>query len=169
MKAAHDPYKVLRVRRDADRSTIRAAYRALAWQWHPDRGGASAKMIEINEAWRVLGHSDRRAAFDAGVVTAPAPPRSKAADRAATRDSQAQPAAPADPNVLDFGRYAGWTIARVAEQDPDFLEWLIRMPAGRRYTARARAALALREERMTAFAAPRPRPRRGFFGRSAGR
>jgi len=28
--------------------------------------------------------------------------------------------------VLDFGRYRGWTLAQVARQDRDFLEWLQR-------------------------------------------
>lgn len=35
--------------------------------------------------------------------------------------------------VLDFGRYKGWTLADVARADPDFLEWLERMPIGRQY------------------------------------
>ena len=167
MKAARDPYRVLHVRRGADPSTIRAAYRALAWQWHPDRGGASDRMVEINEAWRILGHPLRRAAFDAGDVSAEATPPSPAAETAATIGGDVPPATPADPSLLDYGRYAGWTIARVAEHDPDFLQWLIRMPAGRRYAAQVQEVLARREERMTAFAAPRPR-RRGLFGRTVG-
>ena len=168
MNIARDPYRVLHVRRDADRSTIREAYRALAWQWHPDRGGLSERMVEINEAWRVLGHPLRRAAFDSTGERAAGTPSSPFAEPPPPMDSVVAPGSPADPSVLDYGRYAGWTIARVAEHDPDFLEWLVRMPAGRRYTAQVREVLARREERMTAYAAPRPARRRGLFGRAVG-
>ena len=37
------------------------------------------------------------------------------------------------PRALDFGRYQGWTLAQIAGVDPDFLEWLERMPIGRQY------------------------------------
>ncbi|HEX8939956.1 MAG TPA: DnaJ domain-containing protein [Candidatus Limnocylindrales bacterium] len=42
---------------------------------------------------------------------------------------------PGDPSgsVLNFGRYAGWSLGEVARRDPDFLEWLDRMPIGRPY------------------------------------
>jgi hypothetical protein len=35
--------------------------------------------------------------------------------------------------VLDFGRYAGWSLRQVALRDPDYLEWLRRTPGGRQY------------------------------------
>ena len=35
--------------------------------------------------------------------------------------------------VLDFGRYAGWSLRQIAMRDPDYLEWLRRTPAGRQY------------------------------------
>ena len=37
--------------------------------------------------------------------------------------------------MLDFGRYAGFSWATLAKQDPDYLEWLARTPIGRRYQA----------------------------------
>ncbi len=43
---------------------------------------------------------------------------------------------------LDFGRYQGWTIEQVARQDPDFLEWLARMPIGRPYRSEIASVLA---------------------------
>ena len=30
-----------------------------------------------------------------------------------------------------FGRYAGWTLGQIKRADPEFLEWLMRVPAGR--------------------------------------
>jgi curved DNA-binding protein CbpA len=35
--------------------------------------------------------------------------------------------------VLDFGRYAGWTLGELARQDPDYLRWLSRHSSGIRY------------------------------------
>ena len=50
---------------------VRAAYRVLARRLHPDladapadRRQAEAAMASLNEAWRVLGDSHRRAAYD---------------------------------------------------------------------------------------------------------
>jgi len=44
-------------------------------------------------------------------------------------------------SILDFGRYAGWSLAQIVEKDPDYLEWLVRTPIGRRLAAEARALL----------------------------
>jgi broad specificity phosphatase PhoE len=40
-----------------------------------------------------------------------------------------------DPTRLDFGHYAGRTIAELAEIDPDYLRWLERHPSGTRFRA----------------------------------
>ena len=40
--------------------------------------------------------------------------------------------------VLDFGRYAGWSLGEVARHDIEYIEWLDRAPIGRNYRARAR-------------------------------
>lgn len=159
-----DPYRVLNVPHDAERLVIRAAYRALAWKWHPDRGGAAAQMIEINEAWRILGHASRRAAFDAAVVArrtaiTPTPAAAPSDPEVAQRPPKAAP----EPGVIDFGRYAGWSIDELADHDPDFLEWLVRMPAGRQYATRIRDILDRREQRQAGLA-PKPANRRGLFG-----
>ena len=60
-------YEVLQVRDDADEIVIRAAYRALAAQYHPDRNAsvsASRHMAELNEAYAAVRTSDRRAVYD---------------------------------------------------------------------------------------------------------
>jgi len=38
-----------------------------------------------------------------------------------------------DQTRLDFGHYAGRTIEELAAEDPDYLHWLERHPAGVRY------------------------------------
>lgn len=35
--------------------------------------------------------------------------------------------------VLNFGRYAGWSLGEVARQDIEYIEWLDRAPIGRNY------------------------------------
>jgi hypothetical protein len=61
--------------------------------------------------------------------------------------------------VLDFGRYAGWTVGRLVDHDPDYLEWLARTPIGRRLTSEIEAALARRESAAAALR-PTPQPQR---------
>jgi curved DNA-binding protein CbpA len=35
--------------------------------------------------------------------------------------------------VLNFGRYAGWSLGEIARHDLEYIEWLDRMPIGRPY------------------------------------
>jgi hypothetical protein len=52
---AVDPYGVLGVGPDATDDEVRAAYRRLAWRFHPDKGATDpARMAEVNVAWRLL-------------------------------------------------------------------------------------------------------------------
>lgn len=62
-----DYYKVLGVARDADAPTIKKAYRKLAKEHHPDKGGSAEKMAAINEAFDVLSDEEKRQQFDSGV------------------------------------------------------------------------------------------------------
>ncbi len=59
-----DPYRVLGVSPQATGSEIKAAYRALVKQHHPDAGGDATTILALNAAWEVLGDLERRAAFD---------------------------------------------------------------------------------------------------------
>ncbi|HEY2229448.1 MAG TPA: molecular chaperone DnaJ [Xanthobacteraceae bacterium] len=60
-------YEVLEVERGATDGQLKAAFRKLAMQWHPDRNsedGSEHKFKEINEAYEVLKDADKRAAYD---------------------------------------------------------------------------------------------------------
>ncbi|MFZ7111688.1 MAG: DnaJ domain-containing protein [Desulfatiglandales bacterium] len=65
-----DYYSILGIERDADHNEIRRAYRKLAFLYHPDTNdgdqAAEEKFKEVNEAYDVLGHDDKRARYDAG-------------------------------------------------------------------------------------------------------
>ena len=68
MTARADYYEILECARDADGATLKAAYRKLAMQYHPDRNGGSAeaetKFKEVNEAYACLSDPQKRAAYD---------------------------------------------------------------------------------------------------------
>src|SRR5207244_5672558 len=63
-----DYYEVLGVARDADDGQIKAAYRKLAMQYHPDRNpdnaAAEEKFKEASEAYSVLSDANKRASYD---------------------------------------------------------------------------------------------------------
>jgi curved DNA-binding protein CbpA len=63
-----DHYEVLGVNPDAPDEVIRAAYRALAAKYHPDRnpsdGDAELKLKRLNAAFRVLGDPKMRKQYD---------------------------------------------------------------------------------------------------------
>jgi len=57
-------YDVLGVSKTATTDEIKRAYRRLASQHHPDKGGDTAKFQEIEAAYRTLGDADKRAEYD---------------------------------------------------------------------------------------------------------
>lgn len=59
-----DYYSILGLGKTADPDEIKRAYRKLASQHHPDKGGDTAKFQEIEEAYRVLSDPNQRAAYD---------------------------------------------------------------------------------------------------------
>ncbi len=72
------------------------------------------------------------------------------------------PGAPSG-SVLGFGRYAGWSLGQIARADPDYLEWLDRMPIGRTYRDEVDALLRRLGRRGPAGAGTADR--RGLFRR----
>ena len=145
-------YAVLLVDPAADREVIRAAYRVLARRFHPDHGGDPAKMVELAAAWAILGHAAKRAEYDRSRRELPmrAPPIPAQPPSAAT-------------DLLDFGRYQGWTVTSLADHDPDYLAWLARAPAGRAWRNRIDTVLAARQAAATTLV-PKPRTTRTMWG-----
>ncbi len=69
-----DLYAALRVEPSADAAQIKAAYRVLVREFHPDanphrRVEAEARIKEITEAYGVLGNPEKRAQYDLDVRT----------------------------------------------------------------------------------------------------
>jgi curved DNA-binding protein len=57
-------FDILGIDKNADQDTIKKAYRKLAMQYHPDRGGDQHKFQEIQEAYDMLTDSDKRAEWE---------------------------------------------------------------------------------------------------------
>jgi DnaJ family protein A protein 2 len=60
-----NPYEVLQVSRNASKDEIKKAYRKLALNHHPDRGGQEEKFKEISEAYNILSDDTSRQFYDA--------------------------------------------------------------------------------------------------------
>jgi curved DNA-binding protein CbpA len=152
-----DLYKILQVDPSAGADVIRAAYRVLAAKHHPDVGGSAEQMALLNAAWNVLSDRTKRAAYD----------RERRVRMTGDRWDAYGVASPGPSHrgqgtIIDFGRYAGWSIPELARSDPDFLEWLARTPSGRRYRREIESVLnpARPEPAMATARRPRGRLRR---------
>jgi curved DNA-binding protein CbpA len=152
-----DAYRVLQVDPAAEAAVLHAAYRALARIYHPDGVSPDARrMAIINRAYGLIGRPDRRERYDADrqrlsptgpgfAWRAPYDPWSAASGGAAApglrqhvaaagaRAGVSGSAAVGGSTILDFGRYAGWSLAQLVRHDPDYLRWLCRQSAGVRY------------------------------------
>jgi curved DNA-binding protein CbpA len=174
MSESADLYRVLRVKPDADSRALRAAYRSLAWQYHPDVGGSQRTMAALNEAWRILRDPEARARYDgrrsnvpkagqSGRPTSAAKPSRGDGPGAATAARAVHPTGPGPAahapaargrpdgsSIMDFGRYEGWSLNQLAATDPDYLEWLVRTSIGRRLQPEIAALLTARRATMAA-------------------
>ena len=72
---------------------------------------------------------------------------------------------PGNPSgsVMNFGRYAGWSLGEISRSNLEYLEWLDRMPIGRPYRDEIDAILRQSGRRRSAEADKRDR--RGLFRR----
>lgn len=135
MMAINEAWSVLGDRRR------RAAYDATRKAGRELRGQYTASG---RYEWTPQQPADRPVASPAaGSAPNPAGPIAAAAERRA--EARGVPSAgPATGTVLDFGRYAGWTVSAVAQHDPDYLLWLERTPVGRPFGPEIRDAMERR-------------------------
>ncbi|MBU6447221.1 molecular chaperone DnaJ [Patescibacteria group bacterium] len=61
---AKNYYEILGLQKSASADDIRRAYRKLAGEHHPDRGGSADRFKEINEAYQVLSDATKRSQYD---------------------------------------------------------------------------------------------------------
>lgn len=145
MSPDFDAYQTLQVDPYAEDIVLEAAYRVLARRYHPDGElPDEARMADINKAYDLLRTAVRRRKYDREHHLRPVGPGIGAAKPAhangtaggtlaARATSMANGAATAGATILDFGRYAGWTLKDLAKHDPDYLRWLARSSGGVRY------------------------------------
>ena len=157
-----DHYKKLEVDPEADADVIEAAYRALSRKLHPERDQTGMHRVwqtELDYSFAILSNAIQRRAYDARrfdelVPIGPGNGNVDAASRlAAGALSERVQAGLNGDNLanlkLDFGRYAGWTLAELAGHDADYLRWLSRHSAGIRYRRAIMRLLRDREESRT--------------------
>jgi DnaJ-class molecular chaperone len=146
----HTYYKQLMLAEIADDEIISTVYRKLAQRYHPDvdpSPEAARRMAEINEAYATLRDPEKRRKYDEWLASRRDRRRN---DRLIVHQGDigfgaaGAPAGPAQGSVVDFGRYQGWTLGQIKRRDPEFLEWLMRAPAGQRYRAEISQMLARR-------------------------
>jgi curved DNA-binding protein CbpA len=144
--AERDAYEVLQVSRRASWREVRTAYRALARRYHPDGSTPDADhMVAINSAYNRLDREQREGDGDGSIGT-PVGHGTQADGASSAAPGPAVPtygplmgrvmaARRVETPVVDFGQYAGWRIAEIAEHDPRYLRWLSRHPSGNRFRA----------------------------------
>jgi curved DNA-binding protein CbpA len=90
-----DYYTFLQVKPSATQEEVRAAYKRLAFLYHPDRSThpqSTRQMQLLNEAYAVLSDPKKRAQFDQERLTPPSPPVSSEEKTTPLRQKPPDPA-----------------------------------------------------------------------------
>lgn len=61
---AKDYYDILGVKKTASAEEVKRAYRKLAHEHHPDKGGDTERFKQINEAYQILSDPQKKAQYD---------------------------------------------------------------------------------------------------------
>lgn len=126
-----DAYRVLGVDASASREAIAGAYRRLAKLYHPDGTNPNpVRMAELSEAYNEVKTPELRAAYDLRRRIEAGLPGGSLAAKAKTGHCPLQEAS---RQRMDFGQYAGLTIAEIGRIDPFYLRWLRRHSSGTRF------------------------------------
>lgn len=127
MPRIHSHYDNLKVSRDAPPAVIRAAYRALSRQYHPDVSAlpdAERIMAIVNRSYDVLSDPTQRAAHDAWLMSQERSDR--AAEAAAHPLPEAPPAASAHWTVPEAGApYLFWPLVGKLLRNIPWQLWLV--------------------------------------------
>ena len=59
-----DYYEILEIKKNSSKEEIKKAYKKLALEYHPDKGGDAEKFKEISEAYAVLNDDTKRQQYD---------------------------------------------------------------------------------------------------------
>jgi curved DNA-binding protein CbpA len=115
--------------------------------------GTAGSTRPTGSAW---GADRTQSAGQAGTTAGSAGSSSSAGSSWAGASSEAPHAGPPpgrpSGTVLDFGRYAGWSLGEIARYDLDYLEWLQRATFGRRL--RTEVDALVRQRRAATGGAP---------------
>jgi curved DNA-binding protein CbpA len=126
-------------------------------------------MAVINAAWEQIGDPVRRAAYDRELQRTGGPsPAETTSYRSAGPSTDGIGSAGTPPgrpsgSVVDFGRYAGWSLGEIARTDLEYIEWLDRMTIGRAY--RVELDAILRQAGRRRSEADEAADRRGLYRR----
>jgi curved DNA-binding protein CbpA len=106
--------------------------------YDPGDGDFRARPQFVSPNW-TSGRSQRGHGYDAGSMAMPQ-----------GEGAAGPPPGKPSGSLLNFGRYAGWSLGEVARVDLEYLEWLDRAPIGRIYQGEIDELLRTFKRRMTA-------------------
>jgi curved DNA-binding protein CbpA len=134
----------------------------------PSAGDAAGRGAERQSGWAPPGSQPRPAETVSPDWTSGRSTAGGGYDAATMRAPDGLGAAGPPPgnasgSVLNFGRYAGWSLGEISRADMEYIEWLDRVPIGRPY--REEIDPILRRAGRRKSAAVEANERRGLFRR----
>jgi curved DNA-binding protein CbpA len=135
-------YAILGIAPTASAEEVRISFRKAALAAHPDRGGSNHIMQRINEAWAVLGDSQKRQAYDARRLASRSPASSPKRDASRPPKSPgARPRPATGPRPPTFAQIAGTLFGKAVRAIGG---WMDPAPKSARKPASARGMVIVR-------------------------